>query len=289
MRVKPVIFLLSVICLTFFYSCKKSSSDTTTPTAYQSPYNISTIFTQTGLGDDFTTLDKLNPSVMDTSNWYNPNYQYFIDHRNEKTWGPWPADFGEEAGGPHSVVWRQQRIIYVARKYIGAYYQHHHLLQWNPPKTWSWDTLNPVSLGHQSAGIDGSDFSAWVYNYGLGLHLKIYVDSQYVQIQTNGYGETPYTDILEYNKPSTFDSLVGMLKMGDLIYFAKDSLTSAPSHVAIWIGKPTTDQDYLVIDACDQTIKDSKNANIPAGIQLRPFKSGGWYYNRLLKIHRLIY
>jgi hypothetical protein len=241
------------------------------------------------LGDDFTALDKLNPSTMDTVNWYNASYQYWTDRRYEKTWGPLPADFGQEAGGPHSTVWRQQRIIYVAQKYTGTYYQHHHLLQWNPPKTWPWDTLNPVSIGHQSAGIDGSDFAAWVYNYGLGLHLKVYVDSQYVQTLTNGYGETPYTNILEYNKPGSFDSLVGMLKMGDLIYIAGDSLSTNPSHVVIWIGKPASEQDYLIIDSFDKTLKDSKNADIPTGIQLRPFKSGGWYYNRMLKIHRILY
>jgi hypothetical protein len=288
MKIKSLSFFLLIVCIAVSTSCKKSSSSSNTPTPYKSPYNISTIFTQTGLGDDFATLDKLNPSTMDTNNWYNPNFQYWTDYRNEKTWGPWPADFGEEAGGPHSAVWRQQRIIYVAQKYIGKYYQHHHLIQWNPPATWPWDTLNPVSIGHQSAGIDGPNFAAWVYNYGLGLHLKINVDSQYVQLIINGYEETPYTDILEINKPTTYDSLVGMLKIGDLIYEAKDSLSATPYHVLIWIGKPTPDQDYLIIDSFDQVVKDSKNADIPQGIQLRPFLANGWYYNRVLKIHRII-
>jgi len=93
--------------------------------------------------------------------------------------------------GLHSTVWRQQRIIYVAQKYTGTYYQHHQPSSVESAQNMALDTLNPVSIGHQSAGIDGSDFAAWVYNYGLGLHLKVYVDSQYVQPLPTGMVETP--------------------------------------------------------------------------------------------------
>jgi hypothetical protein len=98
MKAKSLFFLM-LTCISLFTSCKKSSSDNNnnTPAPYKSPYDITSLFTQTGLGDDFTALDKLNPSTMDTVNWYNASYQYWTDRRYEKTWGPLPADFGQEA------------------------------------------------------------------------------------------------------------------------------------------------------------------------------------------------
>ena len=39
---------------------------------------------------------------------------------------------------------------------------------WDPPKNWPW---KKVTFGRNSKGMDCSDFSSWIYNYGLGLKL----------------------------------------------------------------------------------------------------------------------
>ena len=291
MKFKTFATVVILAGFSLFLSCTKSSDESTpTPSGpYVSPYHLDSLFTFTDLGSDFAQRDLINPSTMDTTQWYNPEYQYYVDNRKEVTWGPWPSDFNSEAGYPHNLRWQQQRILYVAKRYIGTYFQYHHLLQWNPPASWPWDTINKVSLGHNSAGIDASDFATWLYNYGLGYHLLPKIDSQYVQKTINGYGETPVLGIIDVAKPASFDTLVTKLQIGDLIYCSQTPGSAQPVHVAIWIGKTKpSDKYYLVIDAYDGIIKDMNNANVPQGVQIRPIDAGSYYFTCMLKARRII-
>lgn len=290
MKLRTLAFVAILSGIAIFTACKKSSDDSgSTPGPYVSPYKLDSLFTFTDLGADFAQRDLINPSTMDTTQWYNINNQYYIDNRREITWGPWPSDFGSEAGYPHNLRWQQQRIIYVAQRYIGSYFQYHHLLQFNPPSSWPWDTINKVSLGHNSKGIDASNFTRWLYNYGLGYHLDARLDSQYVQKEVNGYGEIPVISIVDIQKPASFDTLVKKLQIGDLIYCSQAQGSTQPYHVAIWIGKTKpSDNYYLVIDAYDGIIKDLNNANIPQGIRVRPIDANSYYFTCMLKARRVI-
>ena len=292
-------YYLLIVCGLFIIlsSCKKNESETDnvqsdenepilTDTTYMSPYDISSLITISGLGDDFVTRDILNPSTIDTSHWYNQNSPYYINEPSEIKWGPCPRQYSAESGAPHSTDWQRQRIIYVAKRYIGYHYQHHHLLQWDPPQTWP---FNPVSLGHQSKGIDCSDFSSWVYNYGLGIKLNTAVADQ-AKLDSvpnpGGIGKKPVQKIV-YD--TSFTNLVSVLNMGDLLYILPNADSVNASHVIIWIGKPANCAEYLVIDSHDQTIKDINNKNIPTGVRIRPFRANGWYHRCLRNVNRIIY
>jgi len=290
MKIKTLTAVAILCGLALFTSCKKSSDDTgSTPGPYVSPYVLDSLFTFTDLGADFADRDLLNPSTMDTTQWYNINNQYYVDNPKQVTWGPWPSEFTSEAGYPHNLRWQQQRIIYVAKRYIGTYFQHHHLLQWNPPSSWPWDTVNKVSLGHNSKGIDASNFVTWLYNYGLGFHLSPILDSQYVQKTFNGYGETPILNVIDVAIPASFDTLVKNLEIGDIIYCSQDPGSTKPYHAAIWIGKTKpSDNYYLVIDAYDGTVKDLNNVNVPQGVQVRPITASSFYFTNILKVRRII-
>jgi cell wall-associated NlpC family hydrolase len=244
------------------------------------------MITISGLGDDFVSRDALNPSTIDTSHWYNMSSPYYINEPSEIKWGPCPRQYVAESGAPHSTEWQRQRIIYVAKRYIGNHYQHHHIIQWDPPQTWP---FNPVSLGHQSKGIDCSDFSSWVYNYGLGIRLNSAVADQ-AKLDSvpnpGGIGKKPVQKIIF---DTSFANIVSVLNMGDLLYILPNADSTNASHVIIWIGKPSNCPDYLVIDSHDQTIKDMNNKNIPTGVRIRPFRQSGWYHRCLRNVNRIIY
>jgi cell wall-associated NlpC family hydrolase len=102
------------------------------------------------------------------------------------------------------VSWTRQRIIAVAQKYIGLGYQHHHIPTWNPPG--------------EGTGLDCSNFTAWVYNYGLGLVFTSDVQDQADSATAPGRK-------LSSSEP---------LQPGDLLYILKED-RSEISHVAIYV------------------------------------------------------
>jgi cell wall-associated NlpC family hydrolase len=291
MKVKFLTLLILVSGLTYFSSCKKSSDDNggnSGPTEYVSPYKLDSIFTYADLGADFAQRDLLNPSTMDTSQWNNPSAPEYNNDTLIQMWGPPPAEFGSEAGYPHDSLWQMQRLVYVAQRYLKTIYQHHYLLQWKPPSNWPWDKRDSVTYGKQSAGIDAPNFTAWVYNYALGLHLGSKIDTQYNKLTVNGYGEIPFLNVKVIQKTAGFNELVGALKPGDLLFFTDQPGGTKPFHVAIWVGKPyAASNEYLLIDCWDRRILDSRGGIIPAGIYIRPFTADGYYFARFLKAHRI--
>ena len=51
------------------------------------------------------------------------------------------------------------------------------------------------------------------------------------------------------------------------------------SHVVMWIGPWGTPGDTpLIIDSHGADVRDALGVLIPAGIYLRPFRAGSWYF-----------
>ena len=151
------------------------------------------------------------------------------------SWGPEPAAYPlpaipQECDGRQ---WQRQRIVAVASKYIGLPYRHHHV---------------PGYDGGDGTGLDCSNFTAWVYNYGLGLQLDSAIERQ---AETAG-------------RRLAADEA---LQPGDLL-FIRTLDDRRISHVAIYI-----DPQHLIDDHGD-------------GVALRQFK--GWYVKHLAYARRVI-
>ena len=146
------------------------------------------------------------------------------------SYGPCPLPFPGVVfpAGASQKEWLRARVIQVAKKYIGVSYKHHHI-----PKM---------------GGLDCSNFTSWVYNYGFGIRISSRVKRQAFEAGR----------LLSSNEP---------LISGDLIFFwNKDG--NEISHAAIYI-----DQQHII---------DSTGI----GVLVRPFM--GWYKERFAWARRII-
>ena len=268
-----------------------STISSTTYTVYVSPYNIAPVFTATKLGNDFTQRDALPVSNIQTDQWYDQSSSYYAKNPGRLTWGPtliqYPAVTNPTLD-QQSIRWKKQRIVYVAQRYINTQYQHHYLIQWNPPQTWPMDTANPVVLGHQSQGIDCSDFTSWNYSYGMGIKMNSDVSEQAALTEVEDAYEGRIK-IEKYYKKKTFLETVSQFEIGDLLYIAPQEGETV-THVITWIGQVNGAGEYLVIDSHDQfNITDSNNQVVPTGVQIRPFKENQWYFQGFTNANRIFH
>lgn len=156
-----------------------------------------------------------------------PNYR--------DSWGPRPANYPmpQIPSACDPLKWQQQRIVAVAEKYIGLPYKHHHV---------------PGFDDGAGAGLDCSNFTSWVYNYGLGIKINSDITKQ---ADTAGRMLAP-------DEP---------LQPGDLL-FIRTVDDSRISHVVIYI-----DSGHIIDDHA-------------SGVKIREFK--GWYKNHFAYARRII-
>ena len=175
---------------------------------------------QQSVSSDFSYRDSL-------SQYSSPNYR--------DSWGPRPAHYPAPTipSACDSVKWQQQRIVAVAEKYIGLPYKHHHI---------------PGFDSGDGVGLDCSNFTSWVYNYGLGIKINSDITKQ-----ANTAGR-----MLAPDEP---------LQAGDLL-FIRTMNDSRISHVVIYI-----DSGHIIDDHA-------------SGVKIREFK--GWYKNHFAYARRLI-
>lgn len=186
--------------------------------------NASSLY-QASLTKDFEERNAILESPVPRERW---------PAMNSSLWGP-PATLYppiEAPSGYNPIDWKRDRIIEAAKQYIGTPYRHHHI---------------------PSLGIDCSNFSSWVYNYGLGIKFNSHVVRQSEQA---GRKLGPLEE----------------LKKGDLIYIKGPKKDGTPGkeirHVALFID--------------ENTIIDS----VGAGIKIRPFT--GWYKREFAFARRII-
>jgi cell wall-associated NlpC family hydrolase len=185
--------------------------------------------------------------------------------------------------------WKRERIIAGASRFIGYDYQHHHIPDWDPPKDWKW---NKCCAGHQSKGVDCSNFSGWNYNWGLGIHLNTAIRTQAQQASVKGERGDLHAKMIkrpEGEPEKWYEELCKTLQPGDLLYIMDNKRTKA-THVIMWIGEcgQSPDGTLLIMDSTGGKIKDCEGHAIPCGIHLRPFKKGSWYHKSFSHAHRWV-
>jgi cell wall-associated NlpC family hydrolase len=144
--------------------------------------------------------------------------------------------------GCDAVTWKRQRVLQAAEHYIGLPYQHHHVPQWNPSSAWS---------GAEGPGLDCSNFTAWAYNFGLGMHFTSDVVAQADGAQAPGR-------VLATGEA---------FEPGDIL-FITDPTGATIAHAVIFV-----DSGHIIDDT-------------GPGVQIRPFT--GWYQQRYSHARRMI-
>lgn len=104
----------------------------------------------------FSQRDLLPQSTLPVDQWY-------VDNWNNG-WGPEPALYS-------IPIEPSPNIIEIARHYIGLPYRHHHIPGWNP-------SSSLTGKPNESPGLDCSNFTSWVYNYGKGHKFTSNIQKQ---------------------------------------------------------------------------------------------------------------
>lgn len=224
---------------------------------------------------------KEKESLTPYDDWYSPRIR-----RKFGVWGPEPRHYPAITDFDQlSPDWKRQRLVAVATEWIGLPYQHHHVPDWDPPEDWPW---KPVKYGRNSKGVDCSDFTSWVYNYGLGIKLKTAIRVQAEDNTVPSPGGDGFIEAQTIENDSGYEGLVKRLKTGDLLYIKNKE--GVVSHVIMWVGDcgKAPDGAPLVIDSTGMGHTDSNGTDIPIGVHLRPFLPDAWYYKSFSHAHRII-
>ncbi|MCA9507019.1 MAG: C40 family peptidase [Myxococcales bacterium] len=200
---------------------------------------------EVSLTSDFSQRDQLPQTDKPKSSW--PKYD--ITTSGGWEWGPLWKQFPKVSApaGCDSIRWKRERILAVAKKYVGIKYRHHHILAWSPEAT-------PGKALTGGVGLDCSNFTTWVYNYGLGILFTSDVAQQSVSLKAGR----------KLRSGENFEP-------GDLLYIG-DSNKSRVVHVVIYV-----DPDHII---------DSTSSSTNSGVQVRKFD--GWYKSRFMHARRVI-
>lgn len=234
-----------------------------------SPFAYPFSCTWASLTADFAERDALPQTVDPVPDWYRTDAAgQYVNHG----WGPRPEALAPPAipqgTNCEPMTWRRERILAVAMRYIdtpgnplGLQYRHHHIPAWNPPtSTYAGappenpdpDAAPASTAWDAGAGLDCSNFTAWVYNYGLGVGFSGDVGRQWDG--TAG----PMGRRIPANDP---------FQPGDLVFLHPNGDSSRASHVVIYVD--------------DAHIVDSRvSAQNRVGVQVRDRR--GWYREAVL-------
>jgi len=267
-----------LICLILFSGVVQAQN------AYKSPYSVNFSFKQEELIGDLLKGPRSNGkdyASVPFGEWYNPS--------NEKRWshyGPAAKHFNPPAGiAKKSPQWSRERVIAAGMRFIGYTYQHHHVPDWDPPAEWPRSSEQKSPVGK---GLDCSNFTAFAYNLALGIKPTSDVKAQAEMTETAGPGPSRTIPVKRIELPKSYDDFIRMLQTGDLLYIKNTKGTL--SHVVLWVGKigKSPDGSPLILDSTGTGAHDSSGAEIPNGIQLRPFKRNNWYFTQASHVLRII-
>jgi hypothetical protein len=185
-------------------------------------------YDEKSLTHDFAERDRL------------PEFPEFRSSKSSGTWGPhalqYPPVIVPEGCDP--VKWKRLRVLAVAKRYVGLPYEHHHVPAWQTEHG-------------KGPGLDCSNFTSWVYNYGLGVKF-----TSEIKKQSDG-AKAPGRRLKDGES----------FEPGDLLFILKKD-RSEVSHVVIYV-----DANHII---------DSHGK----GVGMRPFK--GWYKTHLSHARRII-
>jgi len=271
-----------LLCISVGLSSESRSEFTN---AYVSPYKVVLSIPLDQLLNANSVPPRDNPRMESKT----PHDEWYSDRIRKKfgAWGPEPRHYPLIEGfSSQSPEWKRERVLAVAYDMIGLPYQHHHIPDWNPPLDWPW---KEVAYGRNSKGLDCSDFTSWVYNYGLGLKLKTGIREQADAESVAFHEGKDFLPIQKIHDDAGYKSLVAKLTTGDLLYI-KHKNDDKVSHVIMWVGKhgQSPDGTPLVIDCTGPDHTDCNGNAIPIGVQLRPFGKESWYYKSFSHANRII-
>jgi|LakMenEpi03Aug12_release.lakeMendotaPanAssembly.Ray.scaffolds.fasta_scaffold171133_2 hypothetical protein len=277
-----LVMLLTATSILMMCTAPVKSMDTVNPESYKSPYQVQFKFPLAELMAP-DQVPPRNDKRLEAS----VPYEEWNSRRVRKEFGKWGPGQRQyptlENENRIPAEWKRERILAVAVSYIGLSYQHHHIPEWIPPAK--------SSNRECKKGLDCSNFSAWVYNYGLGIKPNSAIEKQAEQreIRSDDGLRAVQAETIN-NDNGDYDSLVHKLKTADLLYIRgrnQDKVT----HVIMWVGDcgRAPDGTPLVIDSTGPEHKDSNGNTIPGGVQLRPFTKNSWYFKCFDHAHRLIH
>lgn len=250
--------------------------------AYRSPYQVKFTTPVEALVGDMLQTERGDPRLeaeIAFPNWY-------THHTRERSgsWGPHPRTYPPAQLTGWSVQQKRERVIAVAMRFIGYGYQHHHIPDWDPPRSWPW---KQTCAGQNGKGVDCSNFTGFVYNLGFGVRLNTEVGHQAEEHHAEGPGRER-TWIRRIELPENYNERQRVLHTGDLVFIRNRS--GKVSHVVIWVGAIGRSPDGvpLIMDSHGEDVRDSDGKPIPCGIHLRPFRKNSWYNGSASHAARLI-
>lgn len=251
---------------------------------YQSPYSVKFTFPEKELTGDLSGPrgDGKKQSSIGYQSWYSADTQ-----KRYGVWGPPAQHFPSPQGaGQKNAEWMRQRVIATALRFQGYRYQHHHIPDWEPPAEWPY---KPSPLGHQSKGLDCSNFTAFVYNLALGLKPSGETKAQSEMTEVPGPGSNHTTKVVRIEKPADHADFTKLLTTGDLLFITGQT-SGEITHVVLWVGKigKSKNDVPLIIDSTGEGRKDEDGSAIPDGVQFRPFTPTSWYFRSASHALRLI-
>lgn len=250
--------------------------------SYVSPYRLAFTLDASERSVGFNQAPWNDPrlqSSLDFANWYDDRTR-----RRWKAWGPPARQYPAAPWTGRDRTWLEERAVTVAASLLGLPYQHHHIPAWDPPAGWPW---KEVRYGRNSRGLDCSNFTAFVYNYALGLKFTGGIRGQAAMTEVagpGGHGILPVHRIT----PANYQAAIAELRAGDLLYIRKK--TGEPGHVVIWLGRLGAGPDAtpLILDCTGSPSTDANGAKVPIGVHIRPFKPDSWYARRFSHANRLV-
>ena len=262
----------------------------------------------------------LNPQIYSSATSPNPTLVQNLEFdRGEPVFN---VALATAPGAVDYQVWQRQRLLYAASQLIGTHYQHLHMPQFDPAQTavaFPWSPVsnnallqttqdlregtpgtvpNPylATYGSPQPGIDCTDFSAYIYNWALGIQMHSGTPSQVTfssgsapapdntpeAIALDAWGEviqpqfflSPNYGLAGSNESGSLDAVIAQLLPGDLLYMK--GADGALSHVVIWLGEYGTNLDGspssvpLIISSHDNTpaIFDTTEVDLTTGLPL---------------------
>lgn len=292
--------------------------------AYQSPFPLSFTNSLDSLFGDFSKLPWNNPTNQtnqDFSTWYTTN-------PTEVSWGPGmqgpppsdasfplPSQINSQTQQTFSTF-VQERMIATGLQIMnqGYYYQHHHMPAWYQPQIGQslsqiiegYPSYSLTPAGMQTPGLDCSDFTNFITDFGLGAPIPTGVATQgttnpsgpnigqtnwpVVNASTqNQYGTLQGTSNIYINndpnqlvlnsqnlqnyytangQQATYQMLNATLEPGDLLYYGGGESTSGAVHVTMWVGADVPNTIVpIIMDSHGSGVQVGVDANgNPAGV-----------------------
>jgi hypothetical protein len=218
------------------------------------------------------------------------------------SWGPHPKNFSRVVvpSGCDPTRWQEERIVAVLERAVkmSINYCHHHCPNWDS------GTMAECSSGgvtlhkkYPTRGVDCSNLSSWVYNFGLGGAMT---GATGAQACNPAFAPGVELDFWPYD--------VHLFRPGDLLYIKGSHLPGRVTHVIHWTNLTMGDgpgqipQSTLINNTpayerktALEWIKAIQDHNLPVhvivdshygGPDYRPY--AGWYITAFSHIRRVI-